>query len=39
LALRPHIDWPVSWIVSLKSLTQEEKGMIIWKNLAKLLGI
>jgi predicted TIM-barrel fold metal-dependent hydrolase len=30
------IYWPVSWILSLKSLTQEEKGMILWK---KLLGI
>jgi aminocarboxymuconate-semialdehyde decarboxylase len=33
------IDWPVSWILSLKSLTQEEKDMILWKNLEKLLGI
>jgi aminocarboxymuconate-semialdehyde decarboxylase len=33
------IDWPVSWILSLKSLTQEEKEAILWKNLEKLLGI
>ena len=33
------IDWPVSWLLSLKSLTQEEKDMILWKNLEKLLGI
>jgi len=33
------IDWPVSWILSLESLTQEEKDMILWKNLEKLLGI
>lgn len=33
------IDWPVSWILSLQSLTQEEKEMILWKNLEKLLGI
>jgi len=33
------IDWPVSWILSLQSLTQEEQEMILWKNLEKLLGI
>jgi aminocarboxymuconate-semialdehyde decarboxylase len=33
------IDWPVSWILSLESLTQEEKEAILWKNLEKLLGI
>jgi hypothetical protein len=27
------LDWPVSWILSLKSLTQEEAEMILWKNL------
>src|SRR5918992_5132434 len=32
------IDWPVSWVLSLKSLTQEEKEAILWKNLEKLLG-
>ncbi len=33
------IDWPVSWILSLKSLTQEEKELILWKNLERLLGV
>ena len=33
------IDWPVSWVLSLESLTQEEKEAILWKNLEKLLGM
>jgi aminocarboxymuconate-semialdehyde decarboxylase len=33
------IDWPVSWILSLQSLTQEEKEAILYKNLQKLLGL
>jgi aminocarboxymuconate-semialdehyde decarboxylase len=33
------IDWPVSWVLSLESLTQEEKEAILYKNLEKLLGI
>ncbi len=33
------IDWPVSWILSLESLTQEEKEAILWKNLEKMLGL
>jgi hypothetical protein len=33
------IDWPVSWRLSLESLTQEEKEAILYKNLEKLLGI
>ena len=32
-------DWPVSWILSLESLTMEEKEAILHKNLEKLLGI
>jgi aminocarboxymuconate-semialdehyde decarboxylase len=32
-------DWPVSWILSLENLSQEEKEAILWKNLEKLLGI
>jgi aminocarboxymuconate-semialdehyde decarboxylase len=32
-------DWPVSWILSLESLTQEEKEAILWKNLERLLGL
>lgn len=33
------IDWPVSWVLGLESLTQDEKEAILWKNLEKLLGI
>ena len=33
------IDWPVSWILSLESLTQAEKEAILWKNLEKMLGL
>ena len=33
------IDWPVSWVLSLQSLTQEEKEKILYKNLETLLGI
>ena len=32
-------DWPVSWILSLESLTLEEKEAILHKNLENLLGI
>ena len=32
-------DWPVSWILSMENLTQEEKDAILWKNLENLLGI
>jgi aminocarboxymuconate-semialdehyde decarboxylase len=34
-----RIDWPVSWVLGLKSLTQEEKDLILWKNLETLLGL
>jgi aminocarboxymuconate-semialdehyde decarboxylase len=34
-----RIDWPVSRVLSLKSLTQEEKDLILWKNLERLLGL
>jgi aminocarboxymuconate-semialdehyde decarboxylase len=34
-----RIDWPVAWVLSLKSLTQEEKEKILWKNLERLLGL
>jgi aminocarboxymuconate-semialdehyde decarboxylase len=34
-----RIDWPVSWVLSLESLTQEEKEAILWKNLERLLSI
>ncbi|MFQ5861333.1 MAG: amidohydrolase family protein [Dehalococcoidia bacterium] len=33
------IDWPVSWVLGLASLTQEEKELILWKNLERLLGL
>ncbi len=33
------VDWPVSWVLSLQSLTQEEKEAILWRNLEALLGI
>lgn len=32
-------DWPVSWILSLESLTDEEKELILWKNMENLLGL
>ncbi len=32
-------DWPVSWILSMDSLTQDEKDAILWKNLENLLGL
>ena len=33
------IDWPVSWLLGLESLSQEEKEAILWKNLEQLLDI
>jgi len=33
------LDWPVSWILSMESLTQEEKDAILWKNLERLLSL
>ena len=33
------IDWPVSWLLGLESLTNDEKEAILFKNLEKLLGI
>jgi aminocarboxymuconate-semialdehyde decarboxylase len=33
------LDWPVSWILSLESLSQGEKEAILWKNLEKLLNL
>ena len=32
-------DWPVSWVLSLRSLTQEEKEAILWKNVERVLGL
>ena len=34
-----EFDWPVSWILSLDSLTQDEKEAILWKNLERLLNL
>jgi aminocarboxymuconate-semialdehyde decarboxylase len=33
------LDWPVSWILAMESLTRDEKDAILWKNLATLLGL
>ena len=33
------LDWPVSWILSMESITDEEKELILSKNLENLLGI
>jgi aminocarboxymuconate-semialdehyde decarboxylase len=33
------IDWPVSWMLNIESLTQDEKEAILHKNLETLLGI
>ena len=38
----PFVGWdpsPTGWLQGLESITQEEKDMILWKNLEKLLGI
>ncbi len=32
-------DWPVSWILGLESITQDEKELILWKNLESLLDL
>src|SRR5262245_23507023 len=33
------LDWPVSWVLGMASLTQEEKEAILYKNLERLLGV
>ena len=33
------LDWPVSWILGLESLTMEEKEAILYRNLEKLLNL
>ena len=33
------VDWPVSWIMAMESLSTEEKELILWKNLEGLLNI
>ena len=34
-----RIDWPVSWVMGLESLTLAEKEAILYKNLGRLLGL
>ena len=34
-----RIDWPVSWVMGLASLTLAEKEAILYKNLERLLGL
>ena len=34
-----EFDWPVSWILSLDNITDEEKELILWKNLERLLDL
>lgn len=33
------LDWPVAWILGMKSLTQDEKDAILWKNLERLIDL
>ncbi len=33
------LDWPVAWVLGMKSLTQDEKEAILYKNLERLLKI
>ena len=33
------LDWPVSWILAMQSLTPDEKEAILWKNLSRLIGL
>jgi aminocarboxymuconate-semialdehyde decarboxylase len=33
------LDWPVSWILGMTSLSAKEKEAILSKNLERLLGI
>jgi aminocarboxymuconate-semialdehyde decarboxylase len=33
------LDWPVAWVLGMKSLTTEEKDAILWKNLERLLKL
>ena len=33
------LDWPVSWILAMDTLSHEEKEAILWKNLEKLLNL
>ena len=33
------IDWPISWVLEMTSLTLQEKELIVWKNMERLLNI
>jgi len=33
------LDWPVAWILGMKTLSRDEKNAILWMNLERLLGI
>ena len=33
------LDWPVAWVLGMKSLTQDEKDAILSRNLERLLGL
>jgi hypothetical protein len=33
------LDWPVAWVLGMKSLSQAEKEAILSKNLERLLAI
>jgi hypothetical protein len=33
------VDWPVSWVLGMESLTPAEKDAILYKNLEGLLGL
>lgn len=33
------LDWPVAWILEMNSLTDEEKELILWRNLEALLDM
>ena len=35
----PELDWPVSWVLGMKSLSQDEKEAILSKNLERLLKL
>jgi predicted TIM-barrel fold metal-dependent hydrolase len=38
----PFVAWhpsPVAWVQGLKSLSQDEKERILWRNLEALLGL
>jgi predicted TIM-barrel fold metal-dependent hydrolase len=34
-----EFDWPVSWILSLTSLSTAEKEAILWKNMERALDL